>query len=483
MRPLLQHASRFLPTDAFLVTAYSPNPRLVTKHLISIQSSSLQRLRVQARASSISSAPRPTCNEVARQAIGVILCRKFSSSRAALEIQPPDTSKVQPPPKPSPEADEPKSAEPESVQKTEDSIARVPAEDLPSHKEGQRWDLSRRFSALMDDLLPKLAVVTHKVNAYTGTDYSGIEALRREIKEQEQLVKVRRRTVDEAKEAFDGAHAQQAASQKEVVGLLERKHSWSAADLERYMSLIRSEHVHDQAVRKAKEDILAAESTLEEARTQLEKRERAQYHEEQVWSDTIRRNSTWVTFGLMGFNIFLLLASLIIIEPWRRRRLVKEIKSSLNAQRVALETAVPPPRISELEAAIDAEVEPTSVFLEENKPKVQTAPPEADIKETIEVQEHVPEIVSEIATEAPTTTTTPTTPPQEQKPGLATEVEGVSLPPVIAAWRDRAVWIAKDIFSERIMSLRRLDFTIAVVQSAAAGAIITGALLALLRPR
>ena len=35
----------------------------------------------------------------------------------------------------------------------------------------------------MDDILPKLAVVTRKVNTYTGTDYSGIEALKREIKD------------------------------------------------------------------------------------------------------------------------------------------------------------------------------------------------------------------------------------------------------------------------------------------------------------
>jgi sensitive to high expression protein 9 len=65
-----------------------------------------------------------------------------------------------------------------------DNITRVPDEHLPSHRERQRWDLSRRFSEAMDDLLPKLATVTQKVNSYTGTDYSGVEALRREIKEQ-----------------------------------------------------------------------------------------------------------------------------------------------------------------------------------------------------------------------------------------------------------------------------------------------------------
>lgn len=65
-----------------------------------------------------------------------------------------------------------------------DTIARVPDEHLPSHRDRQRWDFSKRFSDIMDDLLPKLAVVTQKVNTYTGTDYSGVAALRREIKEQ-----------------------------------------------------------------------------------------------------------------------------------------------------------------------------------------------------------------------------------------------------------------------------------------------------------
>lgn len=65
-----------------------------------------------------------------------------------------------------------------------DNIERVAADQLPSHHQAQRWDLSKRFQDLMDDILPKLAVVTHKVNTYTGTDYSGIEALKREIKDQ-----------------------------------------------------------------------------------------------------------------------------------------------------------------------------------------------------------------------------------------------------------------------------------------------------------
>ncbi len=65
-----------------------------------------------------------------------------------------------------------------------DNVKRVPDEHLPSHQERQRSNLEKRFTALMDELLPKIAVVTQKVNTYTGTDYSGVEALRREIQEQ-----------------------------------------------------------------------------------------------------------------------------------------------------------------------------------------------------------------------------------------------------------------------------------------------------------
>jgi sensitive to high expression protein 9, mitochondrial len=67
---------------------------------------------------------------------------------------------------------------------TEDHIARVSDEVLPSYWEKQRWTLSKRLSVLMDHLQERLAEAGQKVNSYTGTDYSGIAALRQEIKDQ-----------------------------------------------------------------------------------------------------------------------------------------------------------------------------------------------------------------------------------------------------------------------------------------------------------
>jgi sensitive to high expression protein 9 len=64
------------------------------------------------------------------------------------------------------------------------AVEEVPEEQLPSHREKQRWSLSKRVQKIMDDLMPKLVLASQKINNYTGSDYSGIEALRREIKEQ-----------------------------------------------------------------------------------------------------------------------------------------------------------------------------------------------------------------------------------------------------------------------------------------------------------
>ncbi|KAF2631079.1 hypothetical protein BU25DRAFT_455410 [Macroventuria anomochaeta] len=412
-----------------------------------------------------------------------------------------------------------------------DNVKRVPDEQLPSHQERQRSDFEKRFTALMDELLPKIAVVTQKVNTYTGTDYSGVEALRREIQEQEKLVKARRLAIDSTKEALDAALEQQAVSQKEVVALLERKHSWSSSDLERYMSLIRSEHINDKAVREAKEAVEAAENALEEARSYLEKRERAQYHEEQIWSDTIRRNSTWVTFGLMGVNIFLLLLSLLILEPWRRRRMVREIKTALEAQKVTAEAApaptfatayvaanpatepssvatatpaAPAQKPAEPEAVVEKVAEPTStpahaaslIVAEPNINESPTAGTEVPLHITDEDGTQIGNIIEEVvepAVDPAVPGAAPLMPGNVQaSPQETINIEEEMREPLstsdkiwakLGLWQSKAAVIAEDIVSDRPISMRRVDFTTAILQGAAAGAIIAAAAIAmLLRP-
>ena len=277
----------------------------------------------------------------------------------------------------------------------------------------------------------------------------------------EVLVKARHKQVAEAKEAYDAAHAQQASSQKEVVGLLERKHSWAAADLERYMSLIRSEHLNEQAVQAAKDRLSAAERALEGSRTRLEQRERAQYHEEQIWSDTIRRNSTWVTIGLMGVNISLLLASLIIIEPWRRKRLVREIRSAVEEKFTALpsQTAT----VGTVET-IDSLVEAKST------------------KEPVGGQDQTLVIAGDIAENAQSTVE----PAIIQDQDLQDVYQRRSVTELLVDHL-HSLWLAcrsqlSELLSERRVVLRKFDITMVGVSGAAVGGTVVGVIMALLRP-
>lgn len=509
MRPLLQQAPRLFHLNATFIIP-KPTSRAFSRLANSTQNASSSWLQCQCQVTASTQAysgtqwPSQTARTLRRD-----LHQSSNDEKAAPEEKPiksdkdtlPDVLELPPAPtKIKSDASsvggaEQTSRNEESAKDTvqaADNIKRVPDEHLPSHREAQRWDFSKRLTELMDELLPKLAVVTQKVNTYTGTDYSGIAALRKEIKEQEKLVKLRRAAIDDAKQALDAAHAQQASSQKEVVALLERKHSWSATDLERYMSLIRSEHINDQAVREAKEAVSTTEKALEEARSQLERRERAQYHEEQIWSDTIRRNSTWVTFGLMGLNIFLLLASLVIFEPWRRRRMVREIKMALEAQRhthepvktVDLQSSAPPATIAAIEAEVDETTKPaetTTLNLKEPtpvEPSDSASPLAEHVETTLEEVTPPPIDVPDSFTETEDSAQISNT-SEEVAPLETINVEEVESNPKIKSWQDEILWVAQDIISDRIISMRRIDYTTAILQGAAAGAVITAAIVAM----
>ncbi|KAE9965950.1 hypothetical protein EG328_009295 [Venturia inaequalis] len=366
----------------------------------------------------------------------------------------------------------------------------VPDEDLPSYRERMRSKLGTRFNELMDNLMPKLALASQRINTYTGTDYSGIAALRKEIIEQEQLVKSRSTAVKEAKELLEIARAKESSSRKEVVRLLERKHAWSDADLEQYMGLIRSEHANDQAVVAAKEEVAAMERELEEARTRLEQRERKQYHEEQIWSDTIRRNSTWITFVLMGVNILLLLSTTAFIEPWRRKRMVKEIKKALEEQHL-LRTIpeVAPVTAKEIEKEIDQAVEPAGVPLEavaESLAPVATSPeikaPEETIIPTATTAEEVK--VEEIP--LPTVEETPI--PLIESPLLATKQspQTTAEPTILHQGKLSAENLKsqiQDLFSDKPVTVRKVDVTAVALEGAAVGAALVGLVIMMIKPR
>jgi len=341
---------------------------------------------------------------------------------------------------------------------------------LPSHTERQRWDYSKKMAKLMDELLARASVASQHINAYTGTDFSGIEALRKEIVDQEQKVRRYRAAVDESKASHHEAHANQTSAQREIVGLLERKSSWSPTDLERYMSLVRSEHHNERDVQIAKDNLAAAERNLEDARSLMERLERKQYHEEQIWSDTIRRNSTWVTFGLMGVNILLLLTQIAIFEPNRRKKIVRDVKAALDEKTLAMQPGVVVEKQMEAVAPTE-EVVVGDVQTEPSQPLEDLLPS----KEEIAPQVPSPAVVEMLSTEPGDVAETMRV--ANDRPEATSPVESAP-----TGTLERYQEILRDMFSERIVQVKKVDVTNAALQGAASGVALMGLLFLLLRP-
>ena len=250
--------------------------------------------------------------------------------------------------------------------------------------------------------------------------------------------------------------------------LLQRKHAWTPNDLERFTELYRSDHANEQAEAAAQENLLTIERRAEEAAAKLSASILARYHEEQIWSDKIRRMSTWGTWGLMGVNVLLFLVFQIGVEPWRRKRLVKgfedKVMEALEREGSAVETT--PEKIQMTQGATSAEVQ-----------EAQAAITPADIGEDAQIPaaaDPVPEVPL---------------PLQEDVSSEILSVDSSSgsrlgiLPQVsVSKFESIKDWI-RDMFSERQIVLRRVDVTTATLEGAAAGVAFVGILVLLLRPK
>ena len=280
-----------------------------------------------------------------------------------------------------------------------------------------------------------------------------------------ELVRQTRLAVQTAKEAYSSAITQRSASQREVNELLQRKHAWSGQDLERFTSLYRSDHANEQSETASQEALTTAERNAEEATAKLSASILARYHEEQIWSDKIRRMSTWGTWGLMGVNVLLFLVFQIGVEPWRRKRLVKgfeeKVMEALEREGAATNAATGA-ALAGLQASQN--VSPMETVKEEVAKPIATTP---EVMEAINGLEQVESV--------PDATTTPITifnEPEESGPDNVVTATLLSIRQYI-----------EDLFSERPISLSRRDLTTATLEGTLYGVAIASIIAALLRGR
>ena len=195
-----------------------------------------------------------------------------------------------------------------------------------------------------------------ELNRVTG--YEEIEALKRGVVEQgriffifivlcfskqsillqqEKRIHVARRAAQQAKTTYEEAVIQRSNSQREVNDLLQRKSNWTDADVGRFTSLVKQDHLYEQEELRAKSAVNEFEDAAEREFSQLLRIILARYHEEQVWSDKIRSASTYGSLAALGLNMLVFIMAIIVVEPWKRRRLAQTFEKKI--EEMSLESA------------------------------------------------------------------------------------------------------------------------------------------------
>jgi sensitive to high expression protein 9, mitochondrial len=340
----------------------------------------------------------------------------------------------------------------------------------------------------MDNIQSNIFTASQHLNDLTG--YSGIEALKRSIEQQEHHVSTTRQAVKSARTAYSAAVATRSTTQREVNDLLQRKHNWSPQDLERFTSLYRSDHANEQAEQRAHDDLGRAERAAEEASNTLAKSILARYHEEQIWSDKIRQMSTWGTWGLMGVNVLLFLVFQVAVEPWRRRRLVRgfeeKVKEAMEREKgdgTALAT-------STATAGADGVAEASSGAAESPAEVVAEVVDDAKLAAAISMVDAVAPAASGNSSDIETAIEIMDAAEAIEAARNAEDAVPVEdLPAAQAVFAEPLTGYAyyedafRELFSDKRVVTTQKDVTTAVLQGAAGGAAVMGLLLVLLRPR
>lgn len=324
----------------------------------------------------------------------------------------------------------------------------------------------------MDNLQSRVLVASQTLNDLTG--YSAIERIKASNAQLETDLARAQQDLRAARAHYQAVNARRAATQREVTTLLARKDTWAPADLERFTALYRTDHELEAAVHAAAAALTDAEAHEARLSQALNSGILKRYHEEQIWSDRIRRQSTWGTWGLMGVNFLMFLILQFVAEPWRRRRLMKGIaaeeKAALDAVRRELEEVRGALGVLHQAAAAAAATEVAEEAKRGEEEEAEEAGAQASAAQAAFAEEAGVETASLAADfGAPA-------------PAAASAVPGMSWKELLS---DPSLWrpFLEDLQSERRIDLRMRDASLIALEGAVTGAAVVASIALLLARR
>ncbi|KAL0066184.1 sensitivity to high expression protein she9 [Marasmius tenuissimus] len=211
-----------------------------------------------------------------------------------------------------------------------------------------------------------------ELNKVTG--YDEIEALKREVVARgvcateipalsrltiyiplEARIQEVRQAARDAKTQYQQAVLQRSNSQRELNDLLQRKSTWTDQDVIRFTTLVREDHTFVQAEARSKAAVDETEEAVEKAFNELTRTILTRYHEEQVWSDKIRSASTYGQLAALGLNLFVFILAIVLVEPWKRRRLAQTFEKKIEEMELEYKTVMET-HMKEVQSQLDSQV-------------------------------------------------------------------------------------------------------------------------------
>lgn len=220
------------------------------------------------------------------------------------------------------------------------------------------------------------------LNKISGWDH--IEAFKKSVHDAERAYSSAKALLRSQQAEYSCAMSNQNQRQKDINTLLQRKHSWTSADVQQFTHLYAKDHEDEMKIKQLRQSIESADDMLNEAHSLLITRIGERYREEQLWTDRLRSYSTYGTFALTIVNISLFLIMHGLLEPRKKKIMLEDIRTrlskDLDEQRLLQEDRLTKGKQSLLEE-IEVLFKDTIITLNHENKRPHEPPEEAHIKE------------------------------------------------------------------------------------------------------
>ncbi|KAL6931624.1 hypothetical protein ACO0R3_003089 [Hanseniaspora guilliermondii] len=177
------------------------------------------------------------------------------------------------------------------------------------------------FKKKLENIPVLLMDANKSINKVTG--YDTIQSLKSGIKSIEIDLYQDRISLERESKKLKAINLQQNTTQNLINDLLSRKSTWSPNDLKEFTETYNENQQNIQNLENQKKKVEQLEKKVKIMEQDVHNLILKRYHEEQIWSDKIRKLSTYGTLLLLVINLLSFFALHLLFEPRKRRKLVE----------------------------------------------------------------------------------------------------------------------------------------------------------------